>query len=746
MVYGPFFNSSLRRPRGRRRAMLYAQGARVLPRPNRMPLRFHHAPKSNSWLWRLGAMFLVAIGAAFALASVSTVTAAAGGVALWSSVSKNLPNVSHVGPVDGLAFATTKIYDRTGKLLTQIANPNTGYRTPVSYQEILDHIRQQQSDPKAPHQPYIFNATVAAEDSSFWTNEGVNPTAIARSFVENLAGAPISGASTITQQLVRRIYPNRIGDQESYTRKIREAIVAYEFTQHYSKPQIMQMYLNDIYYGERSYGIDAASMTYFNEHPWNLTLGEAAMLAGLPQAPSAYDPYVDYSLMKARQQYVLNQMVRQGMITQSQADNAYAEPLPIVPQGSQNQGMLAPAFVTFVEAQLEQKFGAAAVYGGGLTVKTTLDYSLQQQAQQDVASHIQQDLPTYNVDNGAMVAMLPWDGEVISMVGSADYYNTLIDGAVNVALQLRSPGSSIKPATYLTAFEHGFYPGTILNDIAKKWPIPGQPGKYYQPHNDTYQHYGQVSVRTAFDNSLNIPAVESEDWVGLQNVVNTAKALGLRTSLNNQYAGLSFTLGGDGTKLLEETNMYATLANEGRYVPYTPLLEVTNSAGKVLYKLDRSAAFAHGQQVAPAGNVYQVTNVLTDNNARAMIFGLNTALTVPEIHRPVAAKTGTSNGSRDGLTMGYTTDLAVGVWCGNTNDSPTTADGVVSAGPIWHDMMVIAHQPQYASVLNGPNGKPIPPNFPVPSTIVMTHVCNKPNLEPIIKGTEHKVVCNAGAP
>ena len=745
MVYGPFFQSSLRRPRGRRRALLYARGARVLPRPNRTPLLLRRRPRERAGAWRLAVVAFAAVGVAIALAGLSTVTAAAGGVALWSNVSTNLPNVNQVGPMDGVGFATTKIYDRTGKLLTQIADPHTGYRTPVGYQEILDHITQQQSIPNAPHQPFIFDATVAAEDSTFWTNQGVNPTAIARSFAENLSGAPISGASTITQQLVRLLYPNRIGDQQSYTRKIREAIVAYQFTQHYTKPQILEMYLNDIYYGNRTYGIDAAAMTYFNKHPWDLTLGEAAMLAGLPQAPSAYDPYQNFDLMKARQHYVLDQMAQQGMISQQAADDAYAEALPLVPLGSTDQGTLAPHFVNFVEGYLEQKYGSAAVYGGGLVVTTTLDYNLQQQAQQIVSSHVQ-DLAAYHIDNGALVGMLPWDGEIVTMVGSADYYNTLIRGAVNVTLQPRSPGSSIKPVTYTAAFERGFYPGTILHDVDKQWPIPGQPGKFYHPHNDTLKHYGNVTVRTALDNSLNIPAVETLDFIGVPTLINLDHAMGNQSTLWGGGYGLSLTLGGGDVTLLEHTNVYATLANEGRYVPYTPLLEVSNAAGQTLFKLDRAGALSQAPQVAPAANVYQVTNVLTDNSSRAMIFGTNTPLTIPQLHRPVAAKTGTSENSEDGLTMGYTTDLVVGVWTGNTDNSPTLADGVVSAGPIWHDYMVAAHEPQYTATLAGPNGKPVPPDFPQPSNIVFARVCNKPSPEPIVKGTEHTVICDAGAP
>lgn len=728
----------LRRRHASRR---YRGDRRILAR--RMPPQLLHGlqrRRSNSW-GNLSKIILatLAVGGALWLGSIGV--AAASAYAAWAYINRDLPTVQQA---ELLQFATTKIYDRNWRLLIELANPNTGFRTPVGYQEILDHITQQQSDSNAPHQAWIFDATVAAEDQTFWTNPGVDPTAIARAFLFNLQGAPISGASTITQQLVRMLFPQQIGDERSYTRKAREAIVAYQFTKYYTKQQILEMYLNDVYYGNRSYGIDAAAQTYFGEHPWNLTLGEAALLAGLPQAPSLYDPYQNYDLAKARQSYVLDQMVKQGMITPQQADDAKAEPLNLVPQGVANDTLLAPHFVNFVESYLEQKFGAAAVYGGGLTVRTTLDYNLQQQAQQIVTDQVKR-LAYGRINNGSAVMMLPWSGEIVAMVGSADYYSSLIDGQVNVTLQPRSPGSSLKPVTYLAAFERGFYPGTILNDIAKQWPLPGQPGKYYRPRNYTGKNYGPVSVRTAIGNSLNIPAIETLDWVGVQNMIDLAHKMGIRSTLWGQY-GLAVTVGGGDVTTLEETNVYATLANEGRYVPYNPLLEVTDSHGNTLYKLDRASVFNNGQQVAPAANVYQVTSILTDNNARAMIFGLRTALAVPELNRPVAAKSGTSEDSRDGLLMGYTTDLVVGVWAGNTDNSPSYLDGSVSAGPIWHQLMVLAHQPQFAQTLAGPDGKPIPPDFPVPPDVYQTAVCNRSTPEWVVRGTEKKVVCDAGAP
>ena len=648
--------------------------------------------------------------------------AAAGGIAFWSYVNQGLPDIEHV---EARQFATTKIYDRNWKLLHEVSDPETGWRTPVGYQEILDHITQQQSDPDKPHRAWIFDATVAAEDATFWSNQGVDPIAIARGFLINISGIGSSGASTITQQTVRLLYPETIGMERSYMRKIREAITAYRFTKHYTKEQILEMYLNNVYYGNRAYGIDAAAQAYFNKHPWDLTLAEAAMLAGLPQAPSLYDPVQNYELAKARQRYVLDQMVKEGMITEEEAEEAYAQPLH--PETREGRYNLAPHFVNFVKYYLEQRFGAAMLYQGGLTVRTTLDFGLQERAQQIVAEHIER-LAPWDVNNGALVAMLPWSGEIVAMVGSADYYNDAIDGQVNVAVRERQPGSSIKPIAYLAAFEKGWNPGTIILDYDTRWPTPGAPEPFYRPQNYTGLYYGAVSVREALGNSLNIPAVKALDFAGIDNMIDLAHRMGIRTGLRRGpgHYGLSIALGGGEVTLLEHTNAFATLANNGRYVPYTPILEVRDITGKTLFSLDRSQTLAQAKQVVKAEHVYQITDILSDNNARAMIFGTSTPLTLPELgNRPVAAKTGTTNDWKDGWTMGYTTDLVVGVWTGNTDSHPTRQlDGIQGAAPIWHDFMVAAHtDPAFAETLLGPDGQPIPEEFPRPPGIYEGPIC-----------------------
>jgi membrane peptidoglycan carboxypeptidase len=319
-------------------------------------------------------------------------------------------------------------------------------------------------------------------------------------------------------------------------------------------------------------------------------------------------------------------------------------------------------------------------------VRTTLDLAAQQAAEEIVKRRVEQ-LASYRVNNGALVAMLPWSGEIIAMVGSADFYNDAIDGQFNVTTAERQPGSAIKPVTYLTAFEKaGWYPGTIVFDYAKVWTIPGF-GKY-EPKNATGQHFGAITVREALANSLNIPALQAIEVVGVPAMIDMAHRLGIKTGFwrGPNFYGISITLGGGEVSLLELTNAYATIANNGKYVPYNPILEIIAPGNNRIYQLDRATVLDQGKQVVRAEYAYLITSILSDNKARAMIFGLNNPLVLPELdNRPAAAKTGTSEDARDLWTVGYTTDLVVGVWVGNTDNSPSRGlDGISSAALIWH--------------------------------------------------------------
>jgi membrane peptidoglycan carboxypeptidase len=689
---------------------------------------------------------LVAAGLALTLLTIVVGGSAAGAVMSWNQMTADLPDYENVEALD---FETTKIYDRNWRLLHEVSDPLTGWRTAIGYEELLENVERYSDRPNAPEQAWIIDATVAAEDSSFWTNEGVDPMAIGRSFIYNLTGRPTSGASTITQQLVRNMFPESIGHERSYTRKIREAVMAYQFTQRYEKEHILEMYLNNVYYGNRAYGIDAASQAYFNTFAWNLSLGQAAMLAGLPQAPSVYDPNINYELAKARQRYVLDRMVDQEMITQAQADEAYEEPL--TPQRREGRYDLAPHFVNYVRYEVERRYGAEKLLRGGLMIRTTLDYELYVEAQELVRQHVES-LEPWEVNNGALVAMLPWSGEIVAMVGSADYYNDAIGGQVNVALRERQPGSSIKPITYLAALEAGWHPGTIIFDYAKEWETPLADQPVYAPRNATGQFYGAISMREALGNSLNVPAVQALDHVGVGEMIALAHNMGIRTGLwrGLDYYGLAITLGGGEVSLVEHTNAFATLANNGRYVPYTPFLEIIDSDGSRLFELDREHALARGAQVVRPEHAYQVTDILTDNDARSMIFGANSPLVIPELgDRKIAAKTGTTDDHRDGWSMGYTTEVVTGVWVGNTDNSPTRSlDGIAGAAPLWHDFMKLIHTDErFAELLLDADGNKIAAEFPRPDGIVEAEVCVATGKRPAARGdTRTEILVDGGSP
>ncbi len=672
--------------------------------------------------------------------------AAASAVYSWAQLTEDLPEYQDI---EAHEFQTTQIYDRNGRLLHEVSDPLTGWRTAISYDEIVENVEQHKDREGAPQEPWILQAMVAAEDATFWTNSGVDPVAISRSLVTNLTGGATSGASTITQQLVRALYPESIGYERSYTRKAREAVMAWHFNNRFEKEEILEMYLNNVYFGNRAYGIDAAAQSYFNKYTWNLSLAEASMLAGLPQAPSLYDPTVNFELAKIRQRYVLDRMVQLDMVSQHEADEAYE--VPLNPQRREGRHDLAPHFVNYVRYVLEREYGAETLFRGGLEVHTTLDYELQLEAEEIVRSGVA-DLEAWDVNNGALVAMIPWSGEILTMVGSADYYDETIDGQVNVTTRERQPGSSIKPITYLAALQEGWHPGTMIFDYGKEWDTPDADEEIYAPRNATRQFFGAISLREALGNSLNIPAVQALEYAGVEDMIRLSHDMGIRTGLwrGMSHYGLSITLGGGEVTLLEHTNVFATIGNMGRYVPHTPFLKVVDSEGDVLFDLERDSVYDRGEQVIDAEHAYQMTDILADNDARSMIFGSSSPLHIPEMEdRKIAAKTGTTDDARDGWTMGYSTELVTGVWVGNTDNRPTqNLDGVAGAAPIWHDFMRLVHTDErYAELLAGPGGERLDPEFARPDGIVDEELCAVTGKRPLDWGaTETELLVEDGEP
>ncbi len=686
-------------------------------------------------------------GAAAAIALVTfviiTVISAAVGVAgtirAYRDVNAKLPNAAEVA-VD--TFQTTRIYDRNGTLLQEVDNPDYGWRTYMP----LDKMSED-----------FINATVASEDSTFWTNQGVEPFAILRGGFIIFSGAGSSGGSTITQQLVRSIYPDQISALDvSLTRKGREALAAYALNKRYSKTDILTMYVNQIYYGARAYGVEAAAQTFFNKHASELTLAESALLAGLPQAPSYYDPTTNFPMAKKRQQYVLDQMVKYRYITREEADVAWEEPLQIR-ESRTGEIKSAPHFTEYVRGYVIENYGEEALYGG-LEITTSIDFNLQKRAEEIVAAGVAE-MEQYGRNNGAMVIMVPWSGEVLAMVGSADFNNALINGEVNYATSPIQPGSSMKPLVYAAAFEKGWNPATVIMDVPTTWENAGETADY-EPQNYTELFYGAVPVRTALANSLNIPAVKAAEFAGVQDVMDVSERMGLVDSIQEDagFYGISIGLGTAEVELLEHTNAYATLANNGTNVPPHPIVQIKDSQGNVLYDLNKEQIAKDSTQAISPGSAYQVTSILTDNNARELIFTRDNLFgrTQSALRRPTAAKSGTTEQWRDLWTMGYTTDVSIGVWVGTSGTSDTSAlperDGIQAAGPIWQDMMEEIHsKPEFAALLNGPDGRPLLKDFAQPREIVRGEVCattghkkgsGQTKQEWLVRGMEPTLACN----
>jgi 1A family penicillin-binding protein len=593
-------------------------------------------------------------------------------------------------------FQTARIFDRSGKLLQEVNDPQGGRRILVQLSDVPKWMR---------------DATIAAEDASFYDNPGFDIRAVIRATYQWVrSGSPQSGASTITQQLVKNTL---LGPEQTAERKIKEAFLAMELTRRYSKDEILQMYMNEILYGNRAYGVEAAAETYFGKPAKDLSLAEASLLAGLPQAPSYYDPYTNMPAAKERQSYVLDQMVHTGAITSAQREAAFSAPLKLVP-ASQVGPREAPHFVTYVRQLVEDQFGTEALFRLGLQITTSLDLDMQHLAEKSASDHIA-DIKARNATNAALVAIQPTSGEVLAMLGSVKFDDPAIDGQVNVALAPRQPGSTLKPFTYVTAFGKGWNPATMMWDIPTTFPGG------YKPNDFDNKFPGPLTVRDALAQSRNIPAVEALQFVSVPEMLATAHRFGINDLREPDRYGLSVTLGGGEVKLLDLTYAYAVFASGGQQVgvdvptdrrvsgfrQFDPvsILKVTDSAGKVLFEYKPKSAQVEDPRLA-----YQITSILSDDKARQPTYGANSALELP--NRPAAVKTGTTDEYRDSWVVGYTPDLVTGVWVGNTDNTPMKDIlGVAGAGQIWHAFMAGALE-----------GKPVTP-FKAPQGVQQTEVC-----------------------
>jgi 1A family penicillin-binding protein len=553
------------------------------------------------------------------------------------------------------------------------------------------------------------DATLAAEDPNFYKESGFSWRAMARAAVVDITHmGKVQGGSTLTQQLIKN---SILTDNKSFTRKFKEVVLATSLEQRYSKDQILEMYLNETYYGEGANGVEAASQTYFHKSATQLTLGESALIAGLPIGPSRLDPNVDLAAATDRRNFVLERMKTLGKITPAQAAAAKAEPITA---NSQNHEIKAPWFVFYVLDQLRASYGDTVVRQGGLTVKTTLDLTKQTAAEQIVTGQINT-LASHNVTNGALVSLDPTTGDIIAMVGSANY-SAPGWGAYNVITQgQRQPGSSFKPFAYVTAFEKGWTGATTVVDAPLSLPLGN--GQNYTPENYDLKFHGTLTLRTALDNSLNIPAIKVVQYAGVDSTIATANKLGATVGTNASACGVALVLGCAEVTPLDMASGYATFATGGSHVSPKSLLLVNDRYGHDTTKKGSTTP----TPVLDPRYAYMISSILSDNHARQPEFPFNSPLRLTvdpnnsnSTEIPAAAKTGTTNDFRDNWTVGYTPSVVTAVWVGNSNNSPMqNVDGITGAAPIWHNYMEMALA-----------GMPIKP-FVAPAGITVASVCTR---------------------
>lgn len=591
---------------------------------------------------------------------------------------------------DRRVIQSTKIYDRDGKtLLYEIHGEEK--RTVIPFNEIPQIVK---------------DATVAAEDAEFYKHSGINIRGILRAILIDIRGRTLlEGGSSITQQLIKNAY---LSPERTFSRKIKELILAIALERRYTKDEILNFYLNQIPYGSNSYGIEAAAQTYFNKPAKDLTLVEAVYLTALPRAPSHYWPYGNHGEeLKSRANYILSRMHELKYVSDKDYNNALKTTVNFV---GHKTGIIAPHFVMFIRDYLNEKYGEDFVEKGGLKVTTSLNLDLQKIAEKVVEDGAKNN-EIYNAKNAALVAIDPKTGQILAMVGSRDYFatsslpigcepgkNCQFEPFVNIATRLRQPGSAFKPFVYATAINNGYTPDTVIWDIPTEFnPLCSWDGiaelnvsqdTCYKPKNYDGYFRGPVTLKQALANSLNVPSVKILYLAGVNNSINTAENLGITTLKDRSRYGLSLVLGAAEVKLLDMVSAYGVFSQEGVRREPTGILKVEDGNGRVLEEYKD-----HGQKVLNEQVAREINDILSDNNARAAAFGLYSPLSLG--NRPVAAKTGTSQDpddetkAKDAWIIGYTPSLVAGVWTGNNNNAPIAKGGagVMAAGPIWHDFM-----------------------------------------------------------
>jgi len=674
------------------------------------PVTYHYrAPEEQTKRRGCGCLSSLFLGSIILIALIVFAGVAITSGIIYSGLSAEIEDGITALESDGSrdTFETTQIFDRNGELLWEIFGD--GKRTNVPLERIPQN---------------LIDGVIATEDDTFYENIGLDAPSLMAAIVSNLRnpGDRPKGASTITQQLVRHVafdYEERAS--VNYSRKTKEMILAWLMNKQYSKDEILEMYLNEIYFGNLAYGVEAAAQTYFGKAAVDLSLAEASLLAGLPQSPVELDPLQNFEAAKERQWVVLNLMSSEGYITQAEAEAAYLATLEFVPQ---EVSLEAPHFAVYVRQLLEEQFGPEMVANGGLRVTTTLDMNYQRLAEMLARRHVSEVGPEHNLTNASLVALKPGSGEILAMLGSLNYKDESIDGNVNVALSAQQPGSAIKPITYAAALSprtEGGEPAWTAADLL--WDVPVDysqfDGSVYSPVNYDGRFHGPVRLRDALANSYNIPAVLLLQDIGIDRMVEVAQQMGIASFQDDpgRY-GLSLTLGGGEVTPLELTSAYAAIANNGFSMPPAAILRIENTRGELLYEYQSPTPV---QAIDPRV-AFLISDILDDDIARQPAMGGDNPLELPF---PAAAKTGTTNDFRDNWTVGFTPGLAVGVWTGNTDNSEMiNVSGLTGAAPLWSAFMQAVYSDyDLLSVLSGAAAQP-PSEFVPPAGVERRNICD----------------------
>ncbi|MBI2618406.1 PBP1A family penicillin-binding protein [Candidatus Kaiserbacteria bacterium] len=588
-----------------------------------------------------------------------------GGLILWAATLE-IPDLESFG--QRKIAQSTKIYDRTGEVLLFDLHENV-QRTVISFDRMSRNIK---------------NATVAIEDAEFYEHRGIRPLATFRAvFIQPLRGKGIQGGSTITQQVVKN---SLLTNERKISRKLKEWVLAIKLEKVLNKEEILALYLNETPYGGNLYGIEEASQAFFEKSASDLSIAEAAYLASLPQAPTFYSPYGNNrERLEERKNFVLFRMREDGFISAQEYEMAIDEVVEFKPQ--EDTGIKAPHFVFFIEEYLEQKYGKRAVDERGFKVITTLDYNLQQKAENIVKTFALENVEKFNAENASLVAIEPQTGQILVMVGSRDYFDEDIDGNFNIALAKRQPGSAFKPFVYATAFKNGYTPDTVVFDLETQFSSTCAPDDFtsenecYSPKNYDEAFRGPVTFRNALAQSINVPSVKALYLAGLTDSLNTARDMGLTTLTDISRYGLTLVLGGGEVTLLDMTSAYGVFANDGVKNSPTGILRVEDGTGNLVEEFTERPA-----EVLSSSIARQISDILSDNEARTPAFGARSPLYFDGYD--VAAKTGTTNDSRDAWIVGYSPNIAVGAWAGNNDNSPMEKQvaGFIVA-PLWNAFM-----------------------------------------------------------